>query len=372
MIPAGGDVVRSGGDVVKIGFEGKEIQNVAETAATAVAAREQAAVNARYLMALQRPRDVERFRSALLKECKRPGFAGVAEYHRPVGSEMNRQTGTWEEKIATGASVHLIRTAVSLYGNMLVDSATMYESSDTRLVHAYALDLENNVSWARTIALSKLVEKRAQKIRNSKEFGPPEGRTVVGQRLNSKGETVYTVLATEDEIRVKESRLVAIAQRENARAVLPRDILDEARAVARQTIATEDAKDPDAAKRKVIDSFEELSVTASDLVAYLGHQLDRISPAELGELRGVFVSMREGDVTWEVVMEEKGRATGSAEKQDETARNKIAALSKKPEPKPAPQQEPAPEPAAPEEAPRPTSLASQIESLQRKDRGRQL
>src|ERR1700677_4064894 len=292
MAPTGGgDVVRAG-EVVKIGFDGKEVQNLAETAASAVAAREQAAVNARFLMAMQRPRDVERFRSALLKECKRPGFAGVAEYHRPVGQEYDKATDEWVEKVATGPSIHLIRTAVSLFGNMLVDSATMYESDTTRLCHAYVLDLENNTSWARTVGLSKLVEKRAQKDRKTKQWGPPEGRTVVSERLNSKGFTVYTVIATEDEIRVKESRLVAIAQPENARAVLPRDILDEALAMARQTIATEDAKDPDAAKRKVIDAFEEISVTGADLALYLGHQLDRISPAELKELRGIFVSMR--------------------------------------------------------------------------------
>lgn len=343
MATNGTDLVRvNTGDVVRQEFGGEQqIARTAETATAAVAAREQASVNARYLMALQRPRDVERFRSALLRECKRPGFATLAEYCRPVGKEKNKQTGNWEEKFATGPSIHLMRTAVALYGNMLVDSATMFESEDTRLVHAYALDLENNVSWAKTIAISKTTEKRGQEDRKTKKMGPPPGREVLSERFNTYGDPVYIVLATEDEIRVKESRLLAITQRENARAVLPRDIIDEAIATARSTIKDADAKDPDEARRKVIDAFGEMGVQPVDLEKYVGHPLDRMSPAELNELRGVFVSMREGDLTWDAAMAAKAATDdngepGSAAKAAEVAKNRIAELSKKKTTDPAP------------------------------------
>lgn len=305
---------------------------LAETAATAVAAREQAAVQARYIVALQRPRDVEAFRSSVLRECKRPGFASIAEYHRPVGREFNEDTGQWEEKIADGPSVHLMRTAAMLYGNMMVDSAVTFDGKDLRIVHAYALDLQHNCSWARTVAVSKIVEKRAVKDRKTGQFGPPPGREIAGERINSKGETTYIVYATDDEIRVKEARLVALAQRENLRSVLPRDIIDEARYTARETLSKEDAKDPDAARRKIIDSFSELGVSPSDLSAWLGHTTERIDPAELKALRGIFVSMREGDVTWDEIMESRG-VTGSEQAQSEVLAAKLAAARSKTTPK---------------------------------------
>jgi len=320
------------GQIVRHEFGAQQVERSAETQSTAVAAREQAAIEARYKMALMRRRNVDQFRVDILRECKRPGFAEMAEYHRPVGKEKNRETGEWEEKIATGPSVHLIRTAIALYGNMLVDSATMYESPDNRLVHAYVLDLQNNVSWARTIALSKVVEKRAQQDYKTKKLGPPEGREVISERLNTKGETVYTVYATEDEVRTKEARLLAIAQRENGRSVLPRDIIDEAVRVARETIATADAADPDAARRKLIDAFSEQGVRPENLTEYLGHQLDRITPAELKELRGVFVAIREGESTWDEIMAVKN-PVGSKEAAQEVAKQKLANLGAKGSPK---------------------------------------
>jgi len=296
------EIIRAPAQVSRTDGTSQEIEQLPETAATAVAAREEASVKARYAMALQRPRDSEQFRVALLKECRRPGFAQWAEYHRPVGREMDPSTGEWREKIAHGASVHLIRTALALYRNVIVDSVCMYESAETRIVHAYVLDVENNVSWARTVIISKVIDKRGTRSQKNAEYGPPDGRTVVGERINSRGEKTYSVLATEDELRAKEARLLAIAQRENGRSILPRDIVDEARAIARDTIATEDAKDPDAAKRKLIDAFSEVQVGPAEIAMYLGHQLDRISPAELAELRGVYVTLRDGDSSWDEVI----------------------------------------------------------------------
>lgn len=319
----GNEMVKAG-EVIRQEFDARQVERSAETQSAAVAAREQAAIQARYVVAMRNPRDTENFRVALLKECRRPGFAEIAEYNRPVGKKRDPATGEWHEQYAIGPSVHLIRTAVSLYWNMMVDSATMYESADTRIIHAYTLDLQTNVSQARTIVVSKVIEKRGQK--KGKEIGPPESRDVVGERVNTYGEKVYMVIATDDEVRVKESRLIAIAQRENGRAILPRDIIDEARMIARATVAKQDAADPDAALRKLVDAFAELNVKPADLAEFLGHQLDKIVPAELKDLRGVFVSLRDGETTWTEVMSVRDPVTGSKEAQQEVLQNKFKEL----------------------------------------------
>ena len=60
-----------------------------ETASSAVAAREQAAIQARHVMAERHPRSIPAFRLSMLDECKRPGFASVARYGKPVGKERS-------------------------------------------------------------------------------------------------------------------------------------------------------------------------------------------------------------------------------------------------------------------------------------------
>jgi hypothetical protein len=321
----GTDLVRAGnGQIQTVGFGQTEVKPYSETSSSATAARETAMIQARCIMAMQRPRDTERFRVELLKECRRPGFAEVAEYERPVGKEFNDDTGKWEQKIARGPSVHLIRTAIALYTNIMADALPLFESPTERVVQAYVLDLERNVSWARSIIISKVVERKGQKGRHG-ESEPPKGRTVISQRENSYGEITYTVFATDDEVRNKEANLLAKAQRENGRAVLPRDIIDSAILVARETMQKKDAEDPDAAKRKLIDAFAELSVSPSDVSIFLGHGLDRISPAEIKELRGVFVSLREGHATWDEILEAKN-PTGSAEASEKVAEKKLSSM----------------------------------------------
>ena len=336
LVPRAGEVVRTEFDATQRSMSG-------ETSSAAVAARETAMVQSRVILAARNPRDVERFRVSLLKECRRPGFAGMVEYHRPVGKQYNEATQEWEEKIAIGPSVHLIRTAIALYQNMLVDSATMYDSAELRLVHAYVLDLENNVSWARTIAISKTVEKRGFLKKGSKtDWEPPKDRVVVSERFNSKDQKVYTVLATEDEVRTKEARLLAIGQRENGRSVLPRDIIDEARTVANETLDSQDKADPDAAMRKLIDAFAELNVNPKDLATYVGHTLDRLGPAELKELRGVFVSVREGESNWDEILATKVASRGgSREGANAAAGERMTQLEKQGQPIPGTQAPPA-------------------------------
>ena len=48
---------------------------VVETASAAVAAQSKAMVEARYIMAMQRPRNWDQVRQDLIKECRRPSFA---------------------------------------------------------------------------------------------------------------------------------------------------------------------------------------------------------------------------------------------------------------------------------------------------------
>lgn len=288
--PVNGEVAAQAGQLVRQDFSGREVENRGETAAAALAARAKAEVEARYLMALHRPRDIENFRARLLKECLRPGFADAAEYRRPVGGG----------KIATGPTIRLLESAIQHYGNIAADSPVTYETAEVRLVRAQMTDLETNTTWAQDIVIPKSIERRGDA-----EGNPPSGRVVISQRINSEKAVTFLVVATDDEIGVKQLALVSKAQRNNGQRLLPADIIAEALKAARATRATRDAEDPDASKRAAIDAFSSLNVTPADLAKFLGKTMDRLQPADLEELRGIYGAIKSGEYTWDAAMADK-------------------------------------------------------------------
>lgn len=334
--PTGGlqHVMAAAGEIARRDFAGQQLEKRGETAAIALAARAKAEVEARFLMAMHRPRDLDTFRQRLLKECRRPGFAAVAEYERPVGREFNEETKHWEQKIARGPSIRLLETAIQHFGNIDAQAPVTYETDEVRVVRALMVDLETNASWSTDVVVPKRVEKRADK-----SGGPPKGREVISQRTNSSGETTYTVNATDSEVTVLQSALISKAQRKNGERLLPSDILQEALSECRKTVQTEDAQDPDAAKRRVIDGFASINITPRDLVEYLSKPLDRLNPADVKELRGIFVSVNNGELTWEAALQLKQESMmdgGSREEQNRVRDEKLAALNNKPAQRPSP------------------------------------
>jgi hypothetical protein len=321
-------------------FGGREIQMSRETASEASAAQAQAEIQARYIMAERHPRKIENFRVILLKECDRPRFAEMAIYKKPVGKKKDRygkeiidpKTNKPIEDIKEGPSIRLIEVALQHYKNVLSQATVLYENDEIRIDRIGVTDLENNVTFMKDIAVPKRVERRGFKKGNKVE--PPSGRTVISERQNSYGDVVYLVQATDDEVRIKESALTSIEIRNNGRRLLPQDIIEEAMDACRATAERQDAQDPNAAKRKVIDSFATLDLLPSDLEMLLGHSLDRISPPELALLRGVFVGIRDGEATWDEVMASHA-AEGSTEAAKDVAEKKILDLQKQQE-KPVP------------------------------------
>jgi len=279
------------------GFGEQSISLRGERAAEAVAARETALVQARFVVAIQRPRDTMQFRDRLLHECKRPGFAEVAMYKRPVGKKKVGKD--WVEQFAEGPSIRMIETCLQLYRNVQSTSATVYDGSDLRVVKVVVIDFENNISFEQEVNVPKQVEKRQVQDYKTKEWGPPSGREILGQRINSEGDITYLVAATDDEVIIKQAALVSKALRTCGQRLLPRDVIEEAIAQIRETRAAEVKKDPDAAKKKMADAFSQLGVTPSDIAAYIGHSIDRATPAEIVKLREIYSSIKNEEATWE-------------------------------------------------------------------------
>ena len=308
---------RQSGEIQQTVTQGYSSASVAvrdDSAVESAAAEARATIEARFIMALRRPRDVEGFRTLLLKEAERPTLAAVAIYRKPVGKKDGKQ------QYVEGLSVHFIRTAKALYRNIHVDNSVTFENSMYRKIRVQVLDAEACCTESTEIVIEKTVERRYA-----------DNREIVGERENSGGDKVYIVKATEDELLVKQRAMIAKAERTLTEHLLPRDIMDEARAHIEETQRKADAKDPDAGKRQLLDAFTPLGVAPSDIAAYLGHTADRMSPAEIKELRGVYSSLKNGEATWDEIMQAKN-TTPEPELQQEVKGRLIADAAAKQKP----------------------------------------
>lgn len=275
-------------------FGGSQVAQVAETAAGALAAQAKASVEARYIMAMRQPRDLDDARVRILKDCRRSGFAEVARFKKPQGRKKNDKTGKWETNYVEGFSVRFAESAARAMTNILEERFTIYDDPARRIVRVCVTDLEANVTKSTEITIDKVVERKSQK----------EGQTVLGSRVNSYGDTVYMVEASEDEFLQKEGALASKASRNMTLKLVPGDILDEAEQVIAETQARKTAEDPDAARKRIVDAFAALGVKPSDLKIYLGHDVASCSPAELEDLRGIHAGIKTGETTWSKVLQD--------------------------------------------------------------------
>lgn len=317
LLPAPKDAA---GEIRRHEFGATQSTPQLETAVAAIQAREQAAVQARFIMAERHPRDIEGFRVALLKECERAGFAKDAEYPAkliPSGGDRSKHRPT----------IRFIEGALRCYRNVFKEAVTTFDSVELRISRVTVTDLQNNIVYSSEARTSKQVERHGRPNRNTGNMEPPEGRQVIGERTTSEGKQIYIVRATDAEILGKHNGLESRAMRNEGRRLLPADIVDEAIEKARETMRQEDIKDPDKAKRTIIDSFDGVGVRPEDLRDYLGHDLERFQPKELQDLRGIFSAMRDGDTTWDAIMSAKA-PTGSQEAQQETAKAVLDKLRK--------------------------------------------
>ncbi len=301
--------------VARRDFGSTEIANVIEQQSAAVAAREQALVQARFIMALQRPRNLEDARVRLKDACKIFEFADEAWYSRPAGKEYNENTGQWEEKMAEGFSIRFAEEAGRALGNMLSDSQIIAETPEERIVHVWAMDLETNFTRGVSLSIPKTVERKT----------PRRGQIVLQERETSKGEKVFICAANRNEMATTQANLVAKAERQCILKMIPAWILRDCQNEIRKTLTAEVRQDPDAARRKMLDAFAEYKIMPSDIQAYLGHTTDRMTAEEVIALRNIYRAITQGETTWDEIMAAR-EPHGTAQAARDVAEEKIARM----------------------------------------------
>ncbi len=258
---------------------------VVETASTAIAAQAKAMVESRYIMAMRNPRNMDQVRSDLIKECSRPSFANnpSAYYRKPIGKGVE------------GLGIRFAEVALRCMKNVLVETTMIFED-ETKEVHRVSVtDLEANITYPLDVRVSKTVERSK----------PQDDGSYIAMRMNSYNKPVYTVPANDDDLLNKRGALISKAMRTIALRIIPGDLQDECEEIIKSIRLNEAAKDPDAERKRIVDAFASVGVAANDLVAYLGHDLGRCTPAEIVNLRAIYGAIKDGEATWATVMDNK-------------------------------------------------------------------
>lgn len=266
---------------------------VVETASSAVAAQSKAMIESRYVMAMRNPRNWDAVRQDLIKECKRPSFAHnkSAYYIKPIGQGVE------------GLGIRFVEVALRCMKNVLVETTMIFED-DTKEVHRVSVtDLEANITYPLDVRVSKTVERSK----------PNSDGSYIAVRKNSYNKDVYTVPGTDDDLLNKRGALISKAIRTIGLRIIPGDLCDEAEEIIKRIRLDEAAKDPDAERKKIVDAFDGIGVNATDLIGYLGHDIAKCSPAQLVTLRGIYGAIKDGEATWQSVMNNKSEQGAGGE-----------------------------------------------------------
>lgn len=261
-----------------------------EIGTTAAAAETQAMIQSRFTMAAHRPRKLEQVRSDILNECSRPNF--VAETEEGKGNSALYRKPVGGGKSVEGLGIRFVEMALQCMGNNMMDSFTVQESDTERVIHIFALDLEKNTSWGRTLTLAKTVERKSLK----------PGEIPIRTRVNSQQQPVYVLPSDEGSFATKEAAEISKTSRTLGLRLIPGDIQDEAITKILETRLKGVTEAPDSAMRRVIDGMALQKVSVVMLEEYLGQPITQITPAQIVKLQGLYASLRDGETSWKEIM----------------------------------------------------------------------
>jgi len=320
----GGEMVPMGSGGTTEGFGTLARTSSVEMAAAGLGAQAQAAVQARYIIAMRQPRNWDQVRQNILRECSRPSFAHNKStlYRKPIGQGIE------------GLGIRFVEMAIRCMGNVLTEVTAIFEDETREIIRVRQTDLEANLTYDLDIRLDKTVWRSR----------PADGGEYLEMRQNSQGRPAYRVPASEDEYVTKRNAAISKAIRTLGSRLIPGDIQEEAETRIRKVRMDKAAADPAGEKKRIIDAFGELGARVIDLEVIVGHSLDTCSPAEIVALRNFYGAIRDGETTLAEILDQA--TEGKLEQPKPTLKERMDAG--KPQGKPAEKKEG--KPAAAEKA----------------------
>ena len=255
-----------------------------EGGAAVLAARAEAEIKARALIAINRPRSFERFRKNILEACGRARFADAAIYSKPTGG-----------KAIEGLSIRFAEECAKQYGNLDISSMVVGENDEYRTIECAVADLETNMVWRQNVVVPKTVERKKTQA----------GDEVIRRRTNSQGQPVYIVRATADQTFMQQNALISKTVRNLILNLIPSDVKEEAYEMMETVLSGEIRKNPAAYREKLRRAFFKIKIVEAQLAEYLGKPLDEANEAELFVLARIGEGIAQGESSWADVMAQK-------------------------------------------------------------------
>lgn len=283
--------------VARLGAASAGVSQRNESSSTMLAARARAEIEASMLVAKQWPRDIDQFRDVMLKTCERPIFADQAMYAKPTGKDKQGK-----ETFATGLSIRFAEEAARTIGNIDVSVLVVAEDDESRTLEATCTDLETNVRYRAQAKFAKYVERRS----------PRNGEEIVGSRTNSRGDTVYKIRASDDQVFMEHQRNAAKASREATLKLIPAWVKEECEERIERTMKAVDGN-PEAFRAKLIVTFDKIGISIAALEKFLGKTLASADLSELKLLRRAFNAVSQGETTWAEIAGAKDAEATTAE-----------------------------------------------------------
>lgn len=269
------------------GFGINSMERSSELAATQAAVTAKTEIEADRIMAIKNPRNEADARAGIIATCKNPTFAKKARYRKPTGKKLDERTNTWIDTYAVGPSIRFAEEAIRHWRNMHIQQTTIYDDANLRAFRITARDLERMNVYSSEIVIEKKVERR-----NNTD------RITLGERVNARGQKVYIVVATEDEVFQKQSALTSKQIRNNSLRLIPDYIIEDAMAQVTATLSANIKQDPDAERKRLADGFMEVGVRPSELESYLRKPYAQASVEEMVELSEILTSIKDGQASW--------------------------------------------------------------------------
>ena len=328
-------------ELAVMGADRSPVAYTGGAAGHALAQAERAIIEAHVLVARQFPRHLPAVRARINKELRRPSVAERAMYalprgEKPVcsacgadwkGDRHNCPPGTkgadekskvWVANLVEGESIKMANMMQASMGNITSGSRVVADDDDSRTVRVYAKDWESMSGVDDEIVIRKVVERKEVTLRFGKDRGkkvPPDRELLGPPRKNSKGELVYLCRATEDEIRERQAALVSKSRRQCILALVPEDIREDARKLAKAVAKSSIAANRQATIQSLKVGYGRLGVDEVMLSEYIDRAIEDASADQLELLGGLLVALtdKESGTTWESVMKSKADAAAAAQ-----------------------------------------------------------
>lgn len=261
-----------------------------ELAQTGAAAEKQYEIQSAIIVARNFPRNEDAAFQKLMKACQRTSFAEDAAYSFPRGGQS-----------VEGPSINLAREAARVWGNIRHGVEVIRDDETSRQIRAFAWDMETNTKVTAEDDFRKLIQRKSK----------------------STGKTEW-VAPDERDLRELTNRRGAIIKRNCILEVLPKDLVEDAMSMAKQTLKAGAERDPEGARKKIILAFSELNITPEMIERNLGHPLSQCSPKEIADLRTIYKSISDGNSTWaEYVAEKNGHDLGEVGRKSDAPKSPV-------------------------------------------------